>query len=112
MTISSHRGRRGRGDVKAVPGHLMQARQLDPDDIKAQLGATITHRQLTRLFRDRGVTLDATYQLNTGGNTDFLNMLSRDRLVSKTDSHDGDFRAELLDHLNGDSRLFRGAGAG
>jgi myo-inositol-1-phosphate synthase len=53
------------------------------DDIKAQLGATIVHRTLARLFRDRGVTLDATYQLNTGGNTDFLNMLKRERLVSK-----------------------------
>jgi myo-inositol-1-phosphate synthase len=53
------------------------------DDIKAQLGATIVHRTLTRLFRDRGVALDATYQLNTGGNTDFLNMLKRDRLTSK-----------------------------
>ena len=53
------------------------------DDIKAQLGATIVHRTLTRLFRDRGVALDATYQLNTGGNTDFLNMLNRERLSSK-----------------------------
>ena len=53
------------------------------DDIKAQVGATIVHRTLTRLFRDRGVALDATYQLNTGGNTDFLNMLKRDRLTSK-----------------------------
>jgi myo-inositol-1-phosphate synthase len=53
------------------------------DDIKAQVGATIVHRTLTRLFRDRGVALDATYQLNTGGNTDFLNMLKRDRLRSK-----------------------------
>jgi len=53
------------------------------DDIKAQLGATITHRTLTDLFRKRGVTLDRTYQLNTGGNTDFLNMLNRDRLLSK-----------------------------
>jgi myo-inositol-1-phosphate synthase len=53
------------------------------DDIKAQLGATITHRTLTDLFRKRGVPLDRTYQLNTGGNTDFLNMLNRDRLVSK-----------------------------
>ena len=53
------------------------------DDIKAQLGATIVHRTLTRLFRDRGVALDATYQLNTGGNTDFLNMLKRERLRSK-----------------------------
>lgn len=53
------------------------------DDIKAQLGATITHRTLTDLFRKRGVKLDRTYQLNTGGNTDFLNMLNRSRLVSK-----------------------------
>ena len=53
------------------------------DDIKAQVGATIVHRTLTRLFRDRGAALDATYQLNTGGNTDFLNMLKRDRLSSK-----------------------------
>ncbi len=53
------------------------------DDIKAQLGATITHRTLTDLFRKRGVDLSRTYQLNTGGNTDFLNMLSRDRLASK-----------------------------
>ena len=53
------------------------------DDIKAQVGATIVHRMLTRLFRDRGVAIDATYQLNTGGNTDFLNMLNRSRLASK-----------------------------
>jgi len=53
------------------------------DDIKAQLGATITHRTLTDLFAKRGVTLKRTYQLNTGGNTDFLNMKSRDRLTSK-----------------------------
>jgi myo-inositol-1-phosphate synthase len=56
------------------------------DDIKAQLGATITHRTLTDLFRKRGVTLDRTYQLNTGGNTDFLNMLNRGRLKSKKES--------------------------
>ncbi|MCP4037580.1 MAG: inositol-3-phosphate synthase [bacterium] len=53
------------------------------DDIKAQLGATITHRMLTDLFHKRGVKLERTYQLNTGGNTDFLNMLNRDRLASK-----------------------------
>jgi myo-inositol-1-phosphate synthase len=56
------------------------------DDVKAQLGATITHRVLTELFRKRGVVLDRTYQLNTGGNTDFLNMLNRDRLASKKES--------------------------
>jgi myo-inositol-1-phosphate synthase len=53
------------------------------DDIKAQLGATIVHRTLTELFARRGVRLKRTYQLNTGGNTDFLNMLARDRLESK-----------------------------
>jgi myo-inositol-1-phosphate synthase len=53
------------------------------DDIKSQVGATILHRVLTRLFRDRGVRLDRTYQLNFGGNTDFLNMLERERLMSK-----------------------------
>ncbi|MCJ7654433.1 MAG: inositol-3-phosphate synthase [Dehalococcoidia bacterium] len=53
------------------------------DDIKSQVGATITHRVLTRLFRDRGVKLERTYQLNFGGNTDFYNMLERERLESK-----------------------------
>ena len=53
------------------------------DDVKSQVGATIVHRVLTRLFRDRGVRLERTYQLNFGGNTDFLNMLERERLESK-----------------------------
>src|SRR5438309_7433535 len=53
------------------------------DDIKSQGGATIIHRVLTRLFRERGVKLENTYQLNFGGNTDFLNMLERERLISK-----------------------------
>ncbi|MCL4684313.1 inositol-3-phosphate synthase [Myxococcota bacterium] len=53
------------------------------DDIKSQVGATILHRQLVRLFAERGVKVERTYQLNTGGNTDFLNMLSRERLASK-----------------------------
>ncbi len=53
------------------------------DDVKAQLGATITHRVLSDLFKKRGVKLERTYQLNTGGNTDFLNMLNRSRLASK-----------------------------
>ncbi len=60
------------------------------DDIKSQVGATITHRVLTRLFRERGVKLERTYQLNFGGNTDFYNMLERERLeskkISKTDA--------------------------
>jgi myo-inositol-1-phosphate synthase len=53
------------------------------DDIKSQVGATITHRVLTNLFKDRGVHLDRTYQLNFGGNMDFYNMLERERLESK-----------------------------
>ena len=53
------------------------------DDIKSQVGATIVHRVLTRLFRDRGVRIDRMYQINFGGNTDFLNMLERERLESK-----------------------------
>lgn len=56
------------------------------DDIKAQLGATIVHRVLTDLFAKRGVAMDRTYQLNTGGNTDFLNMKNQDRLASKKTS--------------------------
>jgi len=56
------------------------------DDIKSQLGATITHRALTDLFHKRGVKLERTYQLNTGGNTDFLNMLNHTRLASKKES--------------------------
>jgi myo-inositol-1-phosphate synthase len=53
------------------------------DDIKSQIGATIVHRNLAQLFKDRACTMDRTYQLNIGGNTDFLNMLNRDRLKSK-----------------------------
>lgn len=53
------------------------------DDVKSQVGATITHRLLANLFRERGVRVDRTYQLNVGGNTDFMNMLERDRLESK-----------------------------
>jgi len=73
------------------------------DDIKSQLGATITHRVLTELFKKRGVKLERTYQLNTGGNTDFLNMLSRHRLaskkVSKTEAVQSS-AAERLDDFN------------
>jgi myo-inositol-1-phosphate synthase len=56
------------------------------DDIKSQVGATITHRVLTQLLLDRGVKIDRTYQLNVGGNTDFLNMLERSRLATKKKS--------------------------
>lgn len=59
------------------------------DDIKSQVGATITHRVLTSLFQDRGVKIDHTYQLNFGGNMDFYNMLERDRLESKKISKTG-----------------------
>ena len=59
------------------------------DDIKSQVGATILHRALTSLFVDRGVRIDRTYQLNFGGNTDFLNMLERERLESKKISKTG-----------------------
>ncbi len=65
------------------------------DDIKSQVGATITHRVLTKLFQDRGVKLDRTYQLNTGGNTDFLNMLERARLKSKKISKTESVQSQL-----------------
>lgn len=73
------------------------------DDIKAQLGATITHRVLTDLFKKRGVKLERTYQLNTGGNTDFLNMLNMHRLASKKESKTEAVQsvaAERLDDFN------------
>ncbi|MGG5171013.1 inositol-3-phosphate synthase [Pseudarthrobacter sp. J1738] len=69
------------------------------DDIKSQIGATITHRVMAKLFEDRGVTLDRTYQLNVGGNMDFKNMLERDRLmskkISKTQAVTSNIEAEL-----------------
>ena len=69
------------------------------DDIKSQIGATITHRVMAKLFEDRGVTLDRTYQLNVGGNMDFKNMLERDRLeskkVSKTQAVTSNVQADL-----------------
>jgi myo-inositol-1-phosphate synthase len=67
------------------------------DDIKSQVGATILHRILTRLFMERGVRLERTYQLNFGGNTDFLNMLERERLMSKKISKTGAVTSQL-DH--------------
>jgi myo-inositol-1-phosphate synthase len=69
------------------------------DDIKSQIGATITHRVMAKLFEDRGVTLDRTYQLNVGGNMDFKNMLERDRLeskkISKTQAVTSNVQADL-----------------
>ena len=69
------------------------------DDIKSQVGATIVHRALARLFGDRGVQLDRTYQLNTGGNTDFLNMLERTRLKSKKLSKTESVQSQLDERL-------------
>lgn len=65
------------------------------DDIKAQVGATITHRTLVNLFLDRGMKVERTYQLNTGGNTDFLNMLERERLASKKISKTEAVRSQI-----------------
>ena len=73
--IASDKDWRKRFEAKGLP--------VIGDDIKSQVGATIVHRVLTNLFRERGVRLDRTYQLNFGGNTDFLNMLERERLESK-----------------------------
>jgi myo-inositol-1-phosphate synthase len=70
------------------------------DDIKSQVGATIVHRTLTRLFGDRGVPLDRTYQLNTGGNTDFLNMKALDRLKSKKVSKTESVQSQLDERLS------------
>jgi len=69
------------------------------DDIKSQVGATIVHRTLARLLADRGVALDATYQLNTGGNTDFLNMLEQERLASKRLSKTESVQSQLDQRL-------------
>jgi myo-inositol-1-phosphate synthase len=71
------------------------------DDIKAQLGATITHRTLTDLFKKRGVKLERTYQLNTGGNTDFLNMKNQNRLASKKESKTEAVQAVAQTRLDG-----------
>jgi len=73
------------------------------DDVKSQIGATIIHRTLTRLFRDRGIRLERTYQLNTGGNTDFLNMLNRERLRSKKISKTEAVQSELDHPLSEDN---------
>ncbi len=73
--IASDPNWRARFEAKRLP--------LIGDDVKSQVGATIVHRMLANLFRDRGVRVDRTYQLNFGGNTDFMNMLERERLESK-----------------------------
>ncbi len=73
------------------------------DDVKSQVGATIVHRVLTRLFMDRGVRLERTSQLNFGGNTDFYNMLERERLVSKKISKTDSVRSQLGHDLPADA---------
>jgi myo-inositol-1-phosphate synthase len=70
------------------------------DDIKSQIGATITHRVLAKLFEDRGVTVDRTYQLNVGGNMDFKNMLERDRLESKKISKTQSVTSQLVNDID------------
>ena len=69
------------------------------DDIKSQVGATIVHRTLAKLFEDRGAKIDRTYQLNTGGNTDFLNMLNRTRLKDKKISKTESVQSQLAERL-------------
>ena len=73
------------------------------DDIKSQVGATIVHRVLAKLFEDRGVQLDRTYQLNFGGNMDFMNMLERERLVSKKISKTQSVQSQLREALDKDN---------
>ena len=104
------RHRRRRGFVNALPVFIAGTKEwadkftaagvpIVGDDIKSQIGATITHRVMAKLFEDRGVTLDRTYQLNVGGNMDFKNMLERDRLeskkISKTQAVTSNVEAEL-----------------
>ncbi len=78
------------------------------DDVKSQLGATIVHRVLTNLFMNRGVKLERTYQLNTGGNTDFLNMLDRSRLLSKKKSKTESVQSQLEEKRLSDESIHIG----
>jgi myo-inositol-1-phosphate synthase len=89
----------GRFEQKGLP--------IIGDDVKSQVGATIVHRTLARLFRERGVRLERTYQLNFGGNTDFLNMLERDRLMSKKISKTRSVTSQL-DYDIGDDNVHIG----
>src|SRR6202165_5138708 len=90
---------RGRFEKKGLP--------IIGDDIKSQVGATIIHRTLAHLFRERGVRLERTYQLNFGGNTDFLNMLERERLMSKKISKTRSVTSQL-DYAMGDDNVHIG----
>ncbi|MBX6350418.1 MAG: inositol-3-phosphate synthase [Clostridia bacterium] len=98
--------RAGVAFVNAIPVFIASSREWGErfrraglpvigDDIKSQVGATIVHRVLARLFEERGVRLTRTYQLNFGGNTDFLNMLNRDRLASKKKSKTESVQSQL-----------------
>lgn len=89
--IAADAGWRERFAAKRLP--------LIGDDIKSQVGATIVHRVLANLFRDRGVRVDRTYQLNFGGNTDFMNMLERERLTSKKVSKTRAVTSQLAETL-------------
>lgn len=89
--IASNKDWAGRFEEKGLP--------IIGDDIKSQIGATIIHRALTKLFMDRGVKIDKTYQLNVGGNTDFLNMLDRTRLKSKKISKTAAVQSQLPNPL-------------
>src|ERR671922_925656 len=86
---------RGRFEKAGIP--------IIGDDIKSQVGATIVHRILTRLFEDRGVKLERTYQLNFGGNTDFLNTLERERLTSKKISKTNSVRSQMKIDIGADN---------
>ena len=90
--IASDKGWARKFQKKKIP--------LIGDDVKSQIGATIIHRMLTKLFEDRGIKFDNTYQLNVGGNTDFLNMLNRHRLKSKKISKTEAVQSQLHTPLN------------
>jgi myo-inositol-1-phosphate synthase len=92
--IASDTSWRNRFETRGLP--------LIGDDVKSQVGATIVHRVLTNLFRERGVRLDRTYQLNVGGNTDFQNMLERERLATKKLSKTQAVTSQLEDALPAD----------
>ncbi|MFN2544366.1 MAG: inositol-3-phosphate synthase [Actinomycetota bacterium] len=100
----------GAGFVNCIPVFIASDREwakrfadaglpIIGDDIKSQVGATIVHRILTKLFEDRGVKLDKTYQLNFGGNMDFMNMLERERLTSKKVSKTQSVQSQLRKSL-------------
>ena len=90
--IAKDPGWRGRFEERGLP--------LIGDDVKSQVGATIVHRVLANLFRERGVRVDRTYQLNFGGNSDFRNMLERERLESKKRSKTNSLTSQLDEKLS------------